>query len=214
MNKIKLAFDIGANIGKTSDILKTVSDKVICFEANPGLISNLRKKFNNSNVTVDCRGISNKIGQQVFHICPTSAISTLSEDWINTSRFANTTMWNDKIEIDTTTLDNIIDEYGIPDYVKIDIEGHEHEALTSLTKVLNNTIFSFEWVEEHKSKIDDILKHLYKLGYNRFGVTEGDELLFDEQINWVSCEEFNLISSLDEKRKTRWGMIYFKINNT
>lgn len=210
MNKMKLVFDIGANVGKCSDVFKNVSDKVICFEANPDLVSRLNTKFKNSNVVVDSRGISNKICKQTFYISPISAISTLSYDWMNNSRFSTSTMWENKKEIDTTTLDSVIDQYGIPDYVKIDIEGHEYEALTAFTKLLENTLFSFEWAEEQKVKIAEILIHLHKLGYNNFGFTDGDNISYDDQIGWSSYEEFQLIKTLDEKRKTRWGMIYFK----
>lgn len=210
MIKFNLVFDIGANIGKSADIFKNVSNKVICFEANPNLVKKLNGKFNNSNVIVDPRGVSNQSGKQIFNISSTNTISTFSDDWINNSRFKGATLWDNKQEVETTTLNSIIDQYGIPDYIKIDIEGYEYEVLTSFTRLLDNTLFAFEWAEEQKIKIEAILKHLHNLGYNKFGSTEGDEILFDENIQWKSFDQFDLINGLDETRKTRWGMIYFK----
>lgn len=210
MTKFKLVFDIGGNIGKSSDYFKNISEKVICFEPNEAMITRLTGKFRNSNVIVDGRGVSNVNGKQTFHISPVSALSTFSQEWITASRFSNGFEWRNAVEVETVKLDDLIDQYGIPDYVKIDVEGHEYEVLTSFTKLLSKTLFAFEWVEEQKQKMKKILQHVHQLGYNRIGFTDGDEILLDESIKWKSFEDFTLMDELDETRKTRWGMIYFK----
>jgi FkbM family methyltransferase len=207
---MNLIFDIGANGGKTVSEFILVADKVVCFEPNPTLANSLRSRFANNSVIVDERGVSNKNGTQTFKISNADTISTLSDDWINNSRFTGGYNWDNHIQIETTTLNSIIDEYGIPDYIKIDVEGHEYELLTSFTKFLPDTLFSFEFAEEQKNKIDLTLQHLNKLGYNSFAFTDADEILFDEQIHWEKFERFNFIELLDSERKEKWGMIYFK----
>ena len=37
--------------------------------------------------------------------------------------------WNDAVEVETTTLDALIAQYGEPAFMKIDIEGGELAAL-------------------------------------------------------------------------------------
>jgi FkbM family methyltransferase len=207
---MNLIFDIGANGGKTVSEFILVADKVVCFEPNPTLANSLRSRFANNSVIVDERGVSNKNGTQTFKISNADTISTLSDDWINNSRFTGGYNWDNHIQIETTTLNSIIDEYGIPDYIKIDVEGHEYEVLTSFNKLLPNTLFSFEWAEEQKSKIDLTIQHLNKIGYNFFGYTEADEVMFEGDIIWEKFENFKLIESLDPDRKEKWGMIYFK----
>jgi FkbM family methyltransferase len=207
---MNLIFDIGANGGKTVSEFILVADKVVCFEPNPTLANSLRSRFVNNSVIVDERGVSNKNGTQTFKISNADTISTLSDDWINNSRFTGGYNWDNHIQIETTTLNSIIDEYGIPDYIKIDVEGHEYEVLTSFNKILPNTLFSFEWAEEQKSKIDLTIQHLNKIGYNFFGYTEADEVMFEGDIIWEKFENFKLIESLDPNRKEKWGMIYFK----
>jgi len=207
---MNLIFDIGANGGKTVSEFILVADKVVCFEPNPTLANSLRSRFANNSVIVDERGVSNKNGTQTFKISNADTISTLSDDWINNSRFTGGYNWDNHIQIETTTLNSIIDEYGIPDYIKIDVEGHEYELLTSFTKFLPDTLFSFEFAEEQKNKIDLTLQHLNKLGYNSFAFTDADEILFDEQIHWEKFERFNFIELLNSERKEKWGMIYFK----
>ena len=112
--------------------------------------------------------------------------------------------------VETLTLSDAISEYGIPDYIKIDTEGYEYEILTNFHEFLPNTLFAFEWAEEQKEKIAKILKHINGLGYKNFAYTEGDPVLFDEQISWSDFDNFKLIDTLDSSRKALWGMIYFK----
>lgn len=207
---MKLVFDIGANIGKTVEQFTLVSDKVVCFEPNPKLVYELRRKFENFSVIVDERGVSNKNGIQIFRISNADTISTLSEDWINNSRFTGSYNWDTHVQVETVTLDSIVEEYGEPNYIKIDVEGHEFEVLTSFTKLLPNTLLSFEWAEEQKSKIESTIHYLNKLGYNMFGYTEFDKILFDEEIDWKEYRNFDFIESLIPERKERWGMIYVK----
>ena len=207
---MKLVFDIGANIGKTVEQFTLVSDKVVCFEPNPKLAHLLRNNFEKFSVIVDERGVSNKNGTQIFRISNADTISTLSEDWITNSRFTGSYNWDTHVQVETVTLDSIVEEYGEPDYIKIDVEGHEFEVLTSFTKLLPNTLLSFEWAEEQKSKIETTIHYLNKIGYNMFGYTEFDKILFDNEIDWKEYKNFDIIESLIPERKERWGMIYFK----
>ena len=66
-------------------------------------------------------------------------------------------------------------------------------------------------VDPNKDKISKTLVHLYSLGYNNYTYTEGDPVLYDNQLIWNTYENFKLIETLDASRKEKWGMIYFKI---
>lgn len=208
---MNLIFDIGANLGSTVKIFIKKSEKIVAFEPNKLLVDNLKEIFKHDNVIIDTRALSNKVGTKVFNVSNADSLSTFSEDWIHNSRFSNTITWDTQIEVETTTLDNIIEEYGIPDYVKIDVEGYEYEVLSSLTKFLPDTLFAFEWAEETKDKICLILEHVNNLGYRSFGYTEEDKVLFDGEIDWVVYEKFlKTVEEFKPERKVRWGMIYFK----
>jgi FkbM family methyltransferase len=207
---MRLVIDIGANVGNTVEEFLNSSEQVICFEPNPALVSHLKNRFFKRPVVVDGRGVSNHRGKQIFKISNTNTISTFSEDWINNSRFTDLYDWKREVEVETITMDDIIDEYGIPDYIKLDIEGYEYEVLTSFSKLLPNTVFAFEWAEEQKNKINLIINHLTNLGYNQFSYTEADSIKLDEDIDWKSYHDFNLLEELYPERKEKWGMIYFK----
>jgi FkbM family methyltransferase len=207
---MKLIFDIGANRGRTAEIFLNHAEKVISFEPNPGLVNHLKSRFPNPKLHVDNRAISHEKGTQEFKLANVDTISTLSTDWVENSRFTGEYRWDNSIIVETLTLSDAITEYGIPDYIKIDTEGYEYEILTNFHELLPETLIAFEWAEEQKEKISSILKHLNNLGYNNFAYTEGDPVLFENQISWSAFNDFKLIELLDSSRKALWGMIYFK----
>lgn len=207
----KLAFDIGANVGQTIEMLKPIYDKIVAFEANPDLAASLKNKHsNNSDIIIESLGVSNVIGQRKFHLSNCHLTSTFSNEWIYNSRFAGDHTWNEAIDIPTTTLDEIINKYGEPDFIKIDVEGHEYEVFQGLTKLLENTCFAFEWAEELYLKVIDTINHLKSLGYTNFAYTDYDSLLELEMISWSVWENLTIHNDVDPQRKGRWGMIYFK----
>jgi FkbM family methyltransferase len=207
---MNLVFDIGANRGRTAEIFLKDFDRVISFEPNPGLADFLKNRFPNPKLIVDRRAISHQRGSQEFKLANVDTISTLSIDWVENSRFTGEYHWNSSIIVDTITLSDAIKEYGVPDYVKIDTEGYEYEILTNFHELLFETLFAFEWAEEQKDKISKTLVHLYSLGYNNYTYTEGDPVLYDNQLIWNTYENFKLIETLNASRKEKWGMIYFK----
>lgn len=209
MNKI--AFDIGANIGQTVDELLPNYDKIICFEPNPNLVTIIKNKFfNNDKVTIEELGLSDKIETKKFNISNSHVVSTFSEDWINNSRFTNVYNWDTSIDVKTTTLDEVINKYGTPYFIKIDVEGYEYEVIKGLTKLLENTYFAFEWAEEQYGMVNKTIEYLKELGYQNFAYTYQDSLLTLENIEWGKWEDLTIHNDINEDRKEKWGMIYFK----
>lgn len=207
---MNLIFDIGGNRGKMTNVFSEKSVKVIVFEPNPKLVTLLNNNFQTPDVIIDNRAISDTKGFKTFNISNADTISTFSYQWIENSRFTGKYKWDKTIEVETLTLSDAINEYDIPDYIKIDTEGHEYDILINFHQLLPNTIFSFEWAEEQKDKIKKILNHMYSLGYTKYSYTYGDKILFDEEISWVEYQNLKLLDNLDENRMEKWGMLYFK----
>jgi FkbM family methyltransferase len=213
INKMKLVFDIGANRGNMTNFFIEESERVVCFEPNLELLSHIRNRFSSiidKQIFLDCRGLSDKEETKTFRISNADTISTFSEDWINNSRFTGSHNWDKSVEVKTTTLDNIIDEYGIPDFVKIDVEGYELEVIKGLTKMLDSTTFSFEWAEEQYEKMKEIYEYLNNLGYMNFSFTYGDDCTYGDGLVWKSWNDLDIHNDIDPARKYKWGMIYFK----
>ena len=54
-------------------------------------------------------------------------VSTFSDHW-DKGRFSNK-YWDKSIKIQTTTIDQLIKDYGKPKFIKIDVEGFELNVL-------------------------------------------------------------------------------------
>ena len=208
---MKLAFDLGGNMGQSTDVLLQNYDKVICFEPNPHLVKHLKNKYHNNNrVIIEEIGLSDEESVKKFYISNSHVVSTISQDWITNSRFTNVYNWDNEIEINTTTLNKVIEKYGVPYFIKIDVEGYEYEVFMGLTKLLDDTYISFEWAEEQYSKINETVSYLKSLGYSNFSYTYGDTIINLENISWDSWENLSLHDDINVSRKEKWGMIYLK----
>jgi FkbM family methyltransferase len=209
----KLAFDIGANNGNFADTIINKFKTVICFEPIPYLVEgNLTEKSKKyGNIKIDPRAVSDKNGSATMFICPDSySISTLENSWTSSSRFSEHHNFTESINVNVITLEEAIKEHGIPEYIKIDVEGHEHAILNAFTTLLNDTTFCFEWTEEFKNELIQTINHLDKIGYNKFYVSWEDKYLEDKQISWQDKNTFLNFDSFIPERKQLWGMIYFK----
>ena len=108
------------------------------------------------------------------------------------------------------TLEEAIKNYGIPDYIKIDIEGHEPKVLNAFNSMLDNTVFCFESTEEYKNELIETINHLDLIGYKKFYISWQDKYLKEEQIKWQDKNSFLDFNSFIPQRKQLWGMIYFR----
>ncbi|TQI71536.1 FkbM family methyltransferase [Gramella sp. Hel_I_59] len=144
-SKNHLIFDVGANMGRKSFFFSKISKKVIAFEPSQRLFNFLSKRFAGSNVEVLQYALSSEPGLKNFFITETNqAYNSLSEKHIKTTA-SNSGVANGEIttaKVETRTLDYFIENYGIPKYIKIDVEGHEEEVIQGLKMPV--PIISFE----------------------------------------------------------------------
>jgi FkbM family methyltransferase len=143
--KGNIIFDIGANDGYKTDVFLRLGAKVVAVEPDDANIKILKGKFLENRifprrVTVEGKAVSDRGGQMTMWIdAPGSALNTLNPKWAdtlrnNSSRFGHRLDFAQMITVLTTTLENLIGEHGVPFYIKIDVEGHEQNALRGLNK--------------------------------------------------------------------------------
>jgi FkbM family methyltransferase len=206
-----MIFDIGANRGLFTDVClqKNSNEKIIIVEANPKLSNYLKQKYlNNNNIIVLNILISNIITDLApFYLSNADTISTASTDWITKSRFTGEYVWYEPIFLPSKTLDSLISEYGVPELIKVDVEGYEYEVLSGLTSKANE--ICFEWAEEQQDNINKTCEHLQNIGYSDFGYIEGDEYMKKPDV-YTKWKENSIHSLMDKDRKDKWGMIWVK----
>ena len=140
-----MIFDIGANVGNKSDIYLLLGCKVVAVEPDIRCINILTRRFGkNKNFTLVNKAISNKIGVETFYVSSEgSAFNTLSVKQREELEVDNQEItFSKKHEVDTVSIDELIKKYGTPNYIKIDVEGYEIQALNGLSESVQ--LLSFE----------------------------------------------------------------------
>jgi len=207
---MNLVFDIGANIGNfTQECLNKYNDcKVILVEPNDDLVVKLKNRFSNNNVVIINKVISSKSGEYLdFFISDANTISTASKDWVDNSRFSNNYKWEEVVKKETITIDDLINKYGNPDLIKVDVEGYEFEAIKGLSK--KQGYLCFEWAEEQFINVNKTCEYLESIGYKEFGFIYEDEYLkYPEKFtSWGGC---GIHKDINIERKEKWGMIWVR----
>ena len=163
--------DIGSNIGYYVLLQRNIigSDaKIIAIEPIPQNIEFLKKnlELNNDLKTKVIQGaVSNKndysyIYSSTFFNLGTFHPSGKSKEFIE-----------NKLKVKTFSLSNLCLKHGIPDLIRMDVEGHEVKILENLVSIKNLKIFPMICFETHltkyskKNSINKILEKLFKIGY-------------------------------------------------
>ena len=141
-----------------------------------------------------------------FYNCEYDTLSTLNKDWLasKNSRFYNCKY--DTITCKTISIDKLIEIYGIPELIKLDVEGGEFQCISSLTQKVNN--ICFEWASETNDITSKCLDYLENLGYTEFSIQFEDNYTYRPQF----YKDINLVKEHLNKTtpKNEWGMIWAK----
>ena len=162
-----LCFDIGANRGDFTVAALAKGYDVIAIEAAPRVFSKLVSSFiYNPRVTPLRFAVSGLDYQRVeFYEAEEDGLSTLNPDWLTDESLPYAGKPYRTIGATTITLDTLALKYGVPDLIKIDVEGAEWSVFKGLSSKMGTVAFEWTWATwtEHLEQ----LKYLEIGGYTQ-----------------------------------------------
>lgn len=210
IKKGDLVFDVGANVGSRSKLFLNLGAKVIAFEPQPELCEHLTQHLRLHNkFTPMPIGLGSKPSVVELKISDAHVLSSMSNRWIESTtqsgRFSSYN-WDKSIDVKVDTLDNMLTNFGIPKFIKIDVEGYELEVLEGLSHPVK--YLSLEFTSEDIVNLKKCLHKIKEIGKYIFQFSEGETLKMSFN-HWMDGE--TLVNSLESKIKTQpmlWGDIY------
>jgi FkbM family methyltransferase len=129
-----LIYDVGMHNGDDSDYYLRQGFRVVAIEANPILSAaaevRFAKEIESRRLTLVNAGVSDKAGIQPFWVNKTkTALSSFDEEMA--SKFGGEV---EAVSIQCVPFSEILSQYGVPYFLKIDIEGADHECLDALSR--------------------------------------------------------------------------------
>jgi FkbM family methyltransferase len=197
-----LIFDIGANDGHKTAAFLSIAQKVVCCEPDEENLSILYARFRNKKhrVFIEPLAITDKTGTVDFLLHHKgSAFNTLNPRWKDVLEKDKLVKWNELIsfskevkQVPATTLDELIKKYGVPGFIKIDVEGGEQNVLSGLSQRI--ACISFECLlPDFKPELLECLQIINRLEYTAtYNIASYEKLLLpnfiqlQELLHWIS----------------------------
>lgn len=221
-------FDIGANIGKWTQVARTKYPlaRIVAVEASPlifpKLVENLRGM---TNVTffqgAICAG--SEPTTRFYHCTSADVLSTTNRDWLfsSWSRFPHHNTDVQIFDVPRAGLDKLIQLHGKPWLIKVqpvflktalDVEGAEESVISTLADTplpMMPSYIAFEWAAEMAESVKSSVHRLASYGFHRFNVQNGDDYhYFPSSFGDTLERVIDIVQSSQAKHD--WGMVWAK----
>lgn len=201
--KDAIIFDIGANEGFITAVFLKRAKLVVAVEPAPMNVNILKSRFyNRPSILIIPKAVSNRVGVDRLFLEKGTALHTLEQRWKNileAGQYHIKTEFKQDIKVEKTTLTQLINEFGIPAFIKVDTEGHEEKVFSTLQLPVPQMLFEAVLPVFFQETIT-ILKHLETIDSKSvFNYSINNQLMLNE---FVSFEEMmavlkNITVSID-----------------
>ncbi|MGH6971052.1 MAG: FkbM family methyltransferase, partial [Caulobacteraceae bacterium] len=166
-----LVFDVGMNECEDTAFYLKKGFRVVAVEANPAACEEASKRFApeiaDGRLQIVNRAISPTRDALTFYVCTSfSAWSTTSPGLRD--RWSGEGATFETIEVEGCRTEDLIEEFGIPYYAKIDIEGSDLVCLNGFGASAEKPKYAS--VEVDFYKVDELVTCAFDLGYRKFAL--------------------------------------------
>lgn len=175
-----IILECGASVGPMISLyLKLFSNpRVYAFEPQPQFVKIIKEKFSgNENVKVFQNAVGNKNQKLKFNVLNRPTASSFMAPTVMNKKYHNEQVDVKKvIEVEQVRLEDVIKEKEV-DFMKLDLQGYEIEALKGAEKLLKNIkviTTEIEFIEEYKGQplFGDIDVYLRSKGFYLYNLYE------------------------------------------
>ena len=207
-----VGFDVGAHAGNRVRAWRALGATVVAVEPQPDFVRLLRLFFGRDRgVTILAKALGAEPGTAQLGISTaTPTVSSMAPDWIDTvatDRGFAGVRWDRTVEVELTTLDDLIAAHGEPAFCKIDVEGFEADVLRGLTRPLR--ALSFEYLPMAHDAALAVLELVQDKGDYRYNYSPVETMRWASD-RWLDAAE--LVELLDRHRPLgRSGDVYARL---
>lgn len=169
-----LAFDVGANVGQSAKVLAEKFEQVVSFEPCEESFERLAALADDyAGVTPIMAAVSSQEGvvvltEQRDHLARGQLTSTPPDAYVPEAEHGWGPVTGQR-EVPSVTLDGLVLGMGMPDLVKIDVEGHEVEVLNgAMSLILDERVSWF--VECHSEELGAEVQRLLSVSPRQMGI--------------------------------------------
>ncbi|GAB4544006.1 MAG: hypothetical protein OHK0023_00160 [Anaerolineae bacterium] len=169
-----LVFDIGAHKGSRTEVYLRLGARVVAVEPQADCIAHLRQKYgDNPRFACFHGGVADAVGEMPFYHSPSyPRVSSFLPEWRQVQReIWKDHAWDAPQTVAVTTLDVLIAEYGLPAFIKIDVEGFELQVLRGLSHPVPTLAFEATPTSEQIGRARAAMDHLQQIGRYTFNAT-------------------------------------------
>jgi FkbM family methyltransferase len=206
-----LCFDIGANLGNRSRCFRHLGCRVVAAEPQTSCFRRLQRRFScDPGIHLVNKALGGQSGSAELRLSSNHVLASLSNEFITRTKASGRfkSAWGDTVTVEVTTLDQLIDEFGEPSFIKIDVEGFEAEVLAGLSRPVR--ALSIEWTPELAENTRECLRKLSTLGNYEFNLSWGESMRFSRP-QWRTLESMMNVIDEFEGESYLFGDVYARL---
>lgn len=182
-------YDIGLYDGKDTEYYLSLGCRVVSVDANPLFVKRGQQRF----AAEIAAGRLTIIHAAISSSHEPVELTLSGDDLGSSSMFGDRVVDRQPMGVITAPglpVSDLMQQHGVPEYMKVDIEGADRFCILQLTRTTRPRYVSFEIGPD----VDELLEHVRSLGYTRFKI-----------INQVSFRELDDEANLRDRIVRRAG---------